>query len=263
LLVLWRLRNLLATASGFRRLALPLSFGVLLCVACRKEPPPYVANTSYQKAEASFQHGDLKGALKGVDDALHLVGNRDPDTFWHFRLLKSEILIWQGLNQDAIALLQPGDCPEPRSAVLAARRSALLGIAESNLQQLALADQTFRATDKMNGSESPEVMGDLLLGEGKLAAFRRDPAKSELLLRRALQIAQEHEQPFLASKALGNLGMLQMQQYHYADAVDLFNSSLAAAQKLEAQAAIVRLTVNLGWAYLRMGDFERASELFE
>jgi CHAT domain-containing protein/tetratricopeptide (TPR) repeat protein len=261
--VLWRLRNLLATASGFRRLALPLSFGVLLCVACRKEPPPYVANTSYQKAEASFQHGDLKGALKGVDDALHLVGNRDPDTFWHFRLLKSEILIWQGLNQDAIALLQPGDCPEPRSAVLAARRSALLGIAESNLQQLALADQTFRATDKMNGSESPEVMGDLLLGEGKLAAFRRDPAKSELLLRRALQIAQEHEQPFLASKALGNLGMLQMQQYHYADAVDLFNSSLAAAQKLEAQAAIVRLTVNLGWAYLRMGDFERASELFE
>ncbi len=147
--------------------------------------------------------------------------------------------------------------------MLAAHRSALLGIAESNLQQLALADQTFRATERMSGSESPEVMGDLLLGEGKLAAFHRDPSKSELLLRRALQIAQENDQPFLASKALGNLGMLQMQQYHYADAVDLFNSSLTAAQKADAQAAMVRLTVNLGWAYLRMGDFERASELFE
>ena len=231
--------------------------------ACRREPPRYVADTLYQRAEASFQHGDLKGALKDVDDALHMVGNRDSDTFWHFRLLKSEILIWQGLNQDAIALLKPGDFPEPRSAVLAARRSVLLGMAESNLQQLALADQTFRATERMNGTESPEVMGDLLLAEGKLAAFRRDPAKSELLLRRALQIAQEHDQPFLASKALGNLGMLQMQQYHYADAVDLFNSSLAAAQKLDAQASIVKLTVNLGWAYLRMGDLDRASELFE
>ena len=69
--------------------------------------------------------------------------------------------------------------------------------------------------------------------------------------------------PFLASKALGNLGMLQMQQYHYADAVDLFNATLTAAEKLDAQASIVKTTVNLGWAYLRMGDFERASELFE
>jgi CHAT domain-containing protein/tetratricopeptide (TPR) repeat protein len=220
-------------------------------------------DTLYQRAEANFQHGDLKGSLKDADDALLLVGNRDPDAFWRLRLLKSEILIWQGLSQGALALLKPGDFPEPSNAALAARRSALLGIAESNLQQLDLSDRTFRATEAMQGAASPEVKGDLLLGEGKLAAFRHDPAKSELLFKSALQIAQEHDQPFLASKALGNLGMLQMQQYHYADAVDLFNSSLAAAQKLDAQASIVKTTVNLGWAYLRMGDFERASELFE
>jgi tetratricopeptide (TPR) repeat protein len=250
-------------AIGFRSLVVPLSFGLLLCVACRKETLPHVANSAYQRAEASFQHGDLKDALSEVDDALRLVGNRDPDTFWRLRLLKSEILIWQGLSQDALALLKPGDLPEPSIAVLAARRSALLGIAESNLQQLDLADRTFRATERMPGSDSSEVMGDLLLGEGKLAAVRRDPAQSELLFKRALQIAQEQSQPFLASKALGNLGMLQMQQYHYADAVDLFNESLAAAQKLDAQAFMVRLTGNLGWAYLRMGDLDRASELFE
>ena len=160
-------------------------------------------------------------------------------------------------------MLQQGGFPEPIAAPLAARRSTLRGIAESNLQQLALADQTFQATEKMPGSDSPEVMGDLLLGEGKLAAFRRDPANSELLFKNALQIAQEHDQTFCASKALGNLGMLQMQQFHYADAVDLFNATLTAAEKLDAQASIVKTTVNLGWAYLRMGDFERASELFE
>jgi CHAT domain-containing protein/tetratricopeptide (TPR) repeat protein len=160
-------------------------------------------------------------------------------------------------------LLKPGEFPEPANAALAARRSVLLGIAESNLQQLDQADRTFRATEGMQGAASPSVQGDLLLGEGKLAAFHRDPAKSELLFKRALQIAQENDQIFLASKALGNLGMLQMQQYHYADAVDLFNATLAAAQKLDAQASIVKTTVNLGWAYLRMGDLDRASELFE
>jgi CHAT domain-containing protein/tetratricopeptide (TPR) repeat protein len=250
-------------ALGIRRLAVPVSFGLLLCAACKKDTPRYGADTLYRRAEAGFQHGDLKDALSDVDDALHVVGNGDPDTFWRLRLLKSEILIWQGLSHDALILLQPGDFPEPSNPALAARKSALLGIAESNLQQFDLADQTFRATEAMQGAASPEVMGDLLLGEGKLAAFRRNPAKSELLFKRALQIAQDHNQLFVASKALGNLGMLQMQQYHFADAVDLFNSSLAAAQKLDAQASIVKTTVNLGWAYRRMGDLERASELFE
>jgi len=217
----------------------------------------------YQRAETNFQHGDLRDALSDVDSALRVVGNRDPDAFWRLRLLKSEILIWQGLSQDALTLLKPGDFPEPGNAALAARRSALLGIAESNLQQLDLADQTFRATEGMQGADSPEVMGDLLLGEGKLAAFRRDPAKSELLFKRALQTAQEHGQTSLASRALGNLGMLQMQQYHYADAVDLFNATLVASRKLDAQASIVKTTVNLGWAYLQMGDLDRASDLFE
>jgi CHAT domain-containing protein/tetratricopeptide (TPR) repeat protein len=260
---LWHLRRLFQTAPGIHRLAAPLSFGLLLCVACKRDPPRYKADTLYQRAEASFQHGDLKDALSDVDDALRVVGNRDPNAFWRLRLLKSEILIWQGLSQDALTLLKPGELPEPSNAVLAARRSVLLGIAESNLQQLDLADRTFRATEGMQGADSPEVMGDLLLGEGKLAAFHGDPAKSELLFKHALQIAQENGQTFLASKALGNLGILQMQQYHYADAVDLFNATLAAARKLDAQASIVKTTVNLGWAYLRMGDFDRASELFE
>jgi tetratricopeptide (TPR) repeat protein len=260
---LWHLRHLFQTAIGFRRLIVPLSFSLLLCGACRKEPPAQVADSASQRAEASFQHGDLKQALSQVDDALRVVEATDSDRFWRLRLLKSEILIWQGLSRDALELLKPGDFPEPRSAVLAARRSTLLGIAESNLQQLDLADQTFRTTEKMPGSNSPAVIGDLLLGEGKIAALRRDPSKSELLFKRALQIAQEHGQTPLASRALGNLGMLQMQQYHYSDAVDLFNSALAAAQKLDAQASMVRLTGNLGWAYLRMGDLDRASELFE
>jgi len=149
-----------------------------------------VAETAYQKAEGSFQHGDLKDALNEVDDGLRLVEKEDLDAFWRLQLLKSEILIWQGLSQDALTLLQRVDFPEPRSATLAARRSALLGIAESNLQQFALADRTFQATERMQGADSPEVMCDLLLGEGKLAAFRRDPAKSQLLFTRALQIAQ-------------------------------------------------------------------------
>jgi CHAT domain-containing protein/tetratricopeptide (TPR) repeat protein len=234
----------------------------VLFFGCRKEPPPHLAGTDFQKAEVTFERGDLKEALNEVNSALDSK-NLDPDANWRLRLLKSEIFIWQGLSQDALALLKAGDLPEPRSADLFARRSVLRGVAESSLQQLDLADQTFHHAEEMPGVNSPQVMGDLLLGEGKLAASRREPAQSELLFKRALQIAEEHDQTFLAGKALGNLGMLEMQQYHYADAVDRFNASLAVAKKLGAQASIVRTTGNLGWAYLQMGDLDRASELFE
>ena len=213
-------------------------------------------------AELNFERGDLKQALSEVDGALQ-EKNSDPDSIWRLRLLKSQILIWQGLSQDALTLLKPANFPDPESTELLARRSTLRGIAESNLLQLDLADQTFRATEEMPGAGSPKVMGELLLGEGKLAALRHDPNQSELLFERALKLAQEHDQTFLASSAVGNLGMLEMQQYHYADAVDRFGASLVLAEKLGAQASIVKTTNNLGWAYLQMGDLDRAGDLFE
>ncbi len=234
----------------------------MLFSACRRAPPPRNAGAEFQRAETTFQRGDLKQALSEVDTALQ-EKNVDPDATWRLRLLKSEILIWQGVSQDALRLLKSRDVAEPRGVELLARRSTLQGIAETNLQQLDLADRTFSNTEEMPGANSLEVRGDLLLAEGKLAALRHDPTRSESLFKRSLQIAQEHNQSFLAGKALGNLGMLQMQQFHYADAVDRFNASLAIAQKLGAQASVVRLTNNLGWAYLQMGDLDRAIELFE
>jgi CHAT domain-containing protein len=215
---------------------------------------------AYKSAEASFERGNLKDALAFVDGA---GSSKNPELLWHLRLLKAEIYIWQGRNKDALGLLGAGGLPETKNPALPARRSTLEGIAQGNLQQLQLADQTFQATARMPGANSPEVKGDLLIGEGKLAAFRHDPSNAFKLFNLARQTAQENDQPFLASKALGNLGVLQMQQRQYADAVDSFNASLAAAQKVDAQTSIVRTTFNLGWAYRRMGDIERASELFD
>ena len=228
-----------------------------------KADPPSTPISSYQGAESSFERGDLKNALRSVDEGLRSVKHGDPDSFWRLQLLKSEILIWQGRNKDALAVLTVGDVPEPSNAALLARKSVFLGFVESNLQQLDLADRSFEAAERLSGTESPEVMVDLLLGEGKLALFRHDLVKSELLFKRALSIATDNHQLFLSSQALGNLGVLQMQHNHYADAADLFNAALTAAQKVGAQGAALRLTVNLALAYRQMGDLDRASELLE
>ena len=51
---LWRLHHLFQTALGIRRLAALLSFGLLLCVACKRDPPRYEADTSYQRQKPAF-----------------------------------------------------------------------------------------------------------------------------------------------------------------------------------------------------------------
>lgn len=263
MLAWWRRRYLRAAAATFfRRLRVGLSFGIVLCLGCKTDTPSNLT-PSYQGAESSFERGDLKNALKSVDEGQRIVGHGNPDSFWRFQLLKSEILIWQGRNKDALAVLTVGDVPEPSNAVLLARKCVFLGFAESNLQQLELAERSFQAAERMSGTQSPDVMVDLLLGEGKLAALRHDPTKSELLFKHALLIATNNHQLFLSSQALGNLGVMEMRQSHYADAADLLNASLTAAQKMGAQGASLKLTVNLGLAYREMGDIDRASELFE
>ena len=197
--------------AGIRKILIVASFSLLLCIACRKERP-FVASNAYQSAEAEFRRGDLQLALAETDNALRLMGGTGNDAVWRFRLLKAEILIWQGLSQDALILLKDTTLHGPTLDELSARRNSLMGVAESNLQQLDLAQRTFAETEKMPGAQSPQIMGDLLLGEGKLAALHHDPQESELLFNRALQIAQQHGQTFLAGKALGNLGVRTTRQ---------------------------------------------------
>ena len=256
-------RRRLVSLSLARVLMLVSALVLMLGAGCGKTAAPASIAASCQAAQSSFEHGDLKKALGTVDKALSRTYQVAPDQAWRLRLLKSEILLSQGLSRDALTLLTTANQPDPQNATLAALRATLRGAADSNLQQFDLADETFRATEKMPGADTPEVQGELLLAEGRLALSRHDPAKAELLFKRGRQVAQERGQAFLANRALMNLGIAQMQQGHYAEATDFFISSLAGAQRLDAQAIMVKSAVNLGWAYRRMGDLEPPDELFQ
>ncbi|MBB5318177.1 CHAT domain-containing protein [Tunturibacter empetritectus] len=250
-------------ATGIRKLKTSLVLSLLLDTGCSRAPSPFVLSTAYRAAEGSLQRGDLRESLSETSDALAKIDKRDANSIWRFRLLEAEILMWQGRSQDSLTVLKAVDPGEPSDSELQARRSTLQGTAESNLQMLPQAAETFARTESMPGARLPGVRVDLDLGEGKLAVFRHDPVGSERLFHNALNLALDSGLTFGASKALGNLGMLKMSQNRYVDAADYFSESLAAAKKLNAQSLIVRTTGNLGWAYLQMGDLERASELFD
>jgi CHAT domain-containing protein len=249
-------------AAGIHKLLRTLLCGgTVMLVSCRSNQR-FDAEAVYQQAETKFQHGDLKAAVAQVDDGLRKLGDDRADAAWRFRLLKAEILIWQGFSQDAITLLKPEPPQSQAMREVTVHRKILLGLAYSNLRQLDNAERAFADAEQMDEAIAPEFRGELLLGEGKLAAFRHDSKKSEPLVREALKLADATGQPFLETNALGTMGMLQMQQHRYAEAVNWFNESLPIAQQLKAQTVEAKGTLNLGFAYLEMGDLDRAFDLF-
>ena len=232
-----------------------------MLVSCRSDPR-FDAEAVYRQAETKFQQGDLNAAMAQVDDGLNKLGKKQTNETWRFRLLKAEVLIWQGFSQDAITLLMLEPPPNRDMREITVRRKILLGLAYSNLRQLDNAELAFADAEQMDEAIAPEFRGELLLGEGKLAALRHDPKKSEPLIRKALKLAGATGQPFLETNALGTMGMLQMQQHRYAEAVNWFNESLPIAQQLRAKTVVTKGTLNLGFAYLDMGDLDRAFDLF-
>jgi len=249
------------TTSFNRRQVVLLSFLCFLFVACR----PGVKSTpkpTFEDAELKFSQGDLESALHEADVTLQDLQDKQSREAWRLRFLKSEILIWQGFSRDAVNLLTPMPNSVSSQSDLAAFRSVLLGSAYSNLQMLDDANREFATAKTLNSPEVREVTCRLLLGQGRLAALHHEPAKSDQMFRQAAEIAHQQNKPVLEASALGNLGMLNMQQHRYAEAADWFNESIFLAQSHNAEITATRALGNLGWAYLKMGDLDRAFESF-
>jgi CHAT domain-containing protein len=238
-----------------------LSFICFMFVACR----PGVKSTpkpTFEDAELKFSQGDLESASHDADVALQDLHDKQSKEAWRLRFLKSEILIWQGFFRDAVNLLTPMPNSVSSRSDLAAFRSVLLGSAYSNLQMFDDAEREFATAKTLNTPEVREVTCRLLLGEGRLAALHHEPARSDQMFRQAAEIAHQQNKPILETSALGNLGMLNMQQHRYAEAADWFNESIFLAQSHNAEITATRTLGNLGWAYAKMGDLDRAFESF-
>jgi tetratricopeptide (TPR) repeat protein len=230
-------------------------------VACR----PGVKSTpkpTFEDAELKVSQGDLESALHEADVTLQDLQDKQSRDAWRLRFLKSEILIWQGFSHDAVNLLTPMPNSVSSQSDLAAFRSVLLGSAYSNLQMFDDANREFATAKRLNSPEVREVTCRLLLGEGRLAALHHESARSDQMFRQAAEIAHQQNKPVLETSALGNLGMLNMQQHRYAEAADWFNESIFLAQSHNAEITATRALGNLGWAYLKMGDLDRAFESF-
>jgi tetratricopeptide (TPR) repeat protein len=86
-----------------------------------------------------------------------------------------------------------------------------------------------------------------------------DPEMGEAMLRRALTVFRELDDPWGLAFALLSLGGALLLRNRFDDAVPLLEESVAVARAAEAKVFLSNALVNLGWAYAGLGDLDTAA----
>jgi CHAT domain-containing protein len=201
--------------------------------------------------------------MGGVNHALGQVPNSSSDWYWRFTALKAEILIWEGMNKESLALLQQDVPPSLQTGDTAIWRRLTRASALTNLSDFQAAAESLTEADKLARANHPELLGYVALRKGTLADFQGRLEDASTLYRASLKAAQDQKDYYLEASALGSLGLLETEQGHYDAAVDWNRDGLRVAEAAGAKSLAAKIQLNTGWSYFELGDYERALSLFQ
>lgn len=188
--------------------------------------------------------------------------SRDNEWFWRFRVLKAEVLLWRGVNQEVLDLLAE---PIPRNFAgtdFAVRRETCRAIAQGYLHQFELSKSSLADAEQSAIKNQPQLLGEVFLARGSVAVERGAFSEAVSSFQQALAQARNNQQAFVEANASGSLGRAAMWQEHFDEAVDWFKTSLQISEALNARASSAKTLGNIGWSYHEIGDLVNALSQF-
>jgi CHAT domain-containing protein len=208
--------------------------------------------------QLDFLRGDLVRARSEASRGRSIFSGYDGDWEWKFRLLEAEILVNQGLSEQALSLLSP---PLPVPLVegeLAIKKATIQGVAFARRDRLDDADYSLGQAEHLAAIRHSNLVGEIARAQGVVAVIRDDLVSAERFFRASLQIAHQQGDRFLELTALLNLGVVAMKVEHHDESLEWSNRAYRVAQGLGAHLTEEKALGNLGLEYYYMGDFERS-----
>jgi CHAT domain-containing protein/Tfp pilus assembly protein PilF len=208
-----------------------------------------------------LQHGDIvtagKEAEKGYLD-FHRVST---EWAWVFTILKARILHWQGKNDEVLALLQSEPTP-PLSGELAVKKQRIEGAAYVSLHRFADAERTLNEAERLCTASIYPSCTDVVSSRGILQMERGSYAQAQVIFEHVLASARASGDRFLEANTLLDLSWSADEQTHFDEALDWANAAREMAIPLGFADVAQTALGNMGWAYYKLGDPEKAEEMF-
>ncbi len=227
-------------------------------VSCsRRFEAPQVA---FENANQAFIRGELQESRSEARRRYEEFRNSNPYWAWKFRILEAKAALWQGLFQDVLTLLKPA--PQTSQPELTIPTLTLLGVAHAHLQEYSDAERVLNDATGLCSAHADPGCGEVLQARGLLASEQGNSASAEELYRLSLSFARAHHDSFLESTAFLNLGAESLARARFDEALDQSQAAYHAAKTIGAGVVEPVAQGNIGWACYRLGDSDKALELF-
>jgi CHAT domain-containing protein/Tfp pilus assembly protein PilF len=233
---------------------------LFLSGACTKQPAPEIL---YSQIRSNMRHGNLRTAGDLADAGYRRF--RGKDLLWadRFRVLQGEVLMYRGLSQDSLQVLEPEVVPSLQFDDVAALRYLSQGMDYYHLQRFAESKNCLDKAEEIANAKSSSLRSEVAVNRGTVFAFQNDPTAARAQYRKALSLATSVGDTYFEGNALGGLGFSYMREERYDEAIDRFTAALEKSRTVNNPALTAVIISNLGWCYYKLGDLERASDLFQ
>jgi len=240
---------------------IPLAQAILMAVialsGCVRQRDP---KTAYEAAQKTFTHGDLADAQKQSEKGYQEFRKSDPDWALRFKILEAESVLWSGMFEQSLAVLATLPTERPADVQLAVL--TLGAAAHARLHRFEEAESELKRADVLCAATSDLRCGTIPRTRGVLAEERGQLDEATRYYGQSLVFAREHGDRFSEATALMNLAATLVFEEHFGEAADASRTAYDAADSIGARDIAQTALGNLGFAYYRLGDSERALDLY-
>jgi CHAT domain-containing protein/Tfp pilus assembly protein PilF len=214
----------------------------------------------FAHANQAYLHGELEQSQDEASRAYRRFQNSNPGWAWKFLILEAKAALDRGHFEEVLKLLNsqplPSDRPELAIPVL-----TLAGEANVNLHHFSDAQRLLSDAEKRCSASIVDSCGDVLQARGVMAIEQGQPATGEEMHELSLEFARSHHDRYLESISLLNLGDESLSEGRFDEAIDRSQAAHKVANDIGARIPELVAQGNMGWAYYRLGDSEKALQL--
>jgi CHAT domain-containing protein len=243
-------------ALGLR--VISLIFGIALLPGCSRQRDPHAA---YDHARQTLRRGDTVAAASEAEKGYKDFHTAGPEWAWKFTILWARALHMRGMNDEALKLLTSESAPLP-SGELAVQELMWKGLAYVSLHKFPEAEQNLADAERICAASDNPDCADVLNAEGALQMERGHYAQAQGLFERVLASARASGDPLWEANALLDLSWSAVAQEHFDEALDWADAARQISLPRNFGNVAQKALGNMGWAYYKLGDSEKAEGMF-
>jgi CHAT domain-containing protein/tetratricopeptide (TPR) repeat protein len=210
-----------------------------------------------------MRRGEPAAALEEIERCLKQFPSEKTEWHWRCRVLKAESLDQQGLEKEALALVQPELPASLTGSDVSVRRRLLQGIASAFMQKMPEADKYLIEAEDLIKANHPELSGELAVKRGTYYFIKGEMEFAGTAYQKALHAARKQNDKFLEASALSGLGLVATKEGRYDESIDRNRAALELSRSIGAGASLANTLGNIGWGYAELGDFENALTFYK